>query len=111
MTHKQITKKTLYQIASIYKIKKRSYMNKAELLINIRRTYLIKKYFYMWKETNRGVSCCDCDYHLTMSQFEYGYGRIMFSMGYGIRGGEYRCGVCDDRADNSGEFPCEDFDY
>ena len=46
MTHKQITKKTLYQIASIYKIKKRSYMNKAELLINIRRTYLIKKYFY-----------------------------------------------------------------
>ena len=50
------------------------------------------------------VSCCMCDYVMTQEDFDLGKGRIMYSEGFAIDKGEYRCGCCDIRcSDPDGE--------
>lgn len=60
--------------------------------------------------SNMNMNCIECDYSLTESEFYAGKGRIMFSEGEGIEKGQYRCGKCDTRADETGHFPIEDED-
>jgi glycine/D-amino acid oxidase-like deaminating enzyme len=54
------------------------------------------------------VQCCNCDYSLSRAAFDAGKGRIMFS---DVGDGLFRCGVCDDRADDpQGMIPNDDED-